>query len=270
MSSVLLIVQYIGIVLLAILAVLLVLLLLVLLVPIRYRGEFSVEDPVPHEKAPWGDLSDRASGQIVVRWFGSLVRILVAFPAEQILDVRIAWIHPDVMAYLHREPGGGNRQSGGGEPSPRVGFCDKIRRMYRKADYYRRVLRKEETTYTIERMQHILVETLRRILPERWQITGTVGLGDPAATARILEAQGILYPFTAGHMVIAPVFQQYQMDLSGSLQGRIRLLHLLTALLSAATDRRIRQTMRRLRRADQAIAAHYRNTDQAAAQPENG
>lgn len=269
MNGVLYALQFIGGALLIVLVAAMVLLLIILLVPIRYTGTFSIHDPEPHDDAAWADLQERAAGQFRLSWFGPLVKAMVCYPAEQIIDVRVAGIHMDVMSMVHKGSTGERPDGSAGDGMPRPGFYDKMKRTYRKADYYWRVLRKEETTCSIDRLRDLMISVVRRILPTYWHITGTVGLGDPAATARILEIQGMLYPFTADHIGIEPVFQQYQMDLVGSMRGRIRLIHLVTALITAAADRRIRLTVRRLKNADKSIAAHYRKTDEAARRPES-
>lgn len=258
MSSVMAVLQLIGWILLALLVIALILLLLVLLVPIRYEGQFDVQDPAPHEEAAWGALRDQASVRASCSWFGPLLRASVTWSGELTADLRIAWVHKDLLSLVSKDKGQEPRKAQDqADKAPQAGIYDKIVGVYRKADYYRRVLGKEETQYTIGRLRDILLQTLRRVLPQRWQITGTVGLGDPAATAKVLEVQGILYPVIAGHVSIAPEFEQYQMDVRGALQGRIRLVHLITALLFVAIDGKSRQTIRRFKHADQAIAAHY-------------
>lgn len=263
MSGVINVLQIIGCILLIILVILLVVLLALLLIPIRYKGELHIEDPEPHDEVVWASLGEHASGQFTCSWCGALVRAIVRYPAEQIVDLRIAWIHVDIMRMMRKPPAAESAGESGSQPQ-KVAIYDKIRGIYRKADYYLRVLRKEETGYTLGRLKEILLRTLQRILPSRWQMNGTVGLGDPAATARVLEVQGMLYPILAGHVSIDPVFLQYQMDIDGACRGAIRLLHIVTAAISAASDRRIRLTIRRIRSADKNIAAHYNKSSKAA------
>lgn len=256
MSMALLILQWIGRILLVLLVAVLAVLLLVLFVPILYEGRLRVEDPQPHDDAEWSTLQDKAAGWAVVSWLGSFVRGRIQWPEEPLLDLRIAWIHLDLQEMLsHKDKGEGDGEEDKAPDS--VSLCDKIKRILRKADYYYRVLHKEETGYTLSKLRRIILRTLRSILPRQWQVDAAIGLDDPAATARVLEVQGMLYPLIAGHVRIDPVFQSWQTDIDGYAKGRIRLIHLVAAALQIALDRRIRLTWRRVGNADQNIERHY-------------
>lgn len=252
----LVILQWIGRILLVLFLVVLVLVLLVLLVPIRYQGRFSVEDPEPHEAAEWERVLHSAEGSLRASWMGPLLRITADWQDALQLDLQVLFVHKDPRSLIpqketqDRETPSQDRT----EQSP----GDRIRALYRKVDYYKRVLQKEETGYTLSKVRRILFKTLRRILPQRWQLEGDIGLGDPAATARVLEVHGMLIPLTAGHAVIRPEFLQYRMNARGYCKGRIRLIHLVVAAVQIVTDRRIRQTIRRIRNADRNIERHYR------------
>lgn len=265
MTGVVFALQLIGWILLALLVLMIVLLLIVLFVPIRYEGRFEVRDPEPHDEAAWGELRDRSSFHLSISWLGALIKGMLTYDGELSTDLRIAWVHVDPGSAGQGSKGKRDHKETADETTQRS-VRDRLTRLYRKADYYRRILRKEETSYTLTRCRQILVRTLRRLLPQRWQIAATVGLGDPAATANVLEAHGILYPFTAGHVELTPVFQQFQMDVSGEFKGRIRLLHIVVAVLQIAMDRRIRMTIRRLRNADRNIERHYQRMAAAAAE----
>lgn len=259
------ILQWIGIVIGIVLILAAVLIVLVLFAPIRYCGQFRIEDPVPRDEADWARLKERSSCNLTCSYLGPLVKARLSWSGDLLMDLRIAWIRIDLMALLgeHKE-NPRHEDTDTEEEGQKTGIYDKIVGIYRKADYYKRVLAKEETGYTISKIWQIVRGAIARILPRQWQVMGTVGLGDPAATARILEIEGMLFPIVAGHLEITPVFMQYQMDLRGSMRGHIRLIHLLRAFLSIVIDRKVRQTMRRIRSADRNIAAHYGSADQAA------
>lgn len=270
MSGIITIVQILGWILLIALAMAAAVLLLILLVPIHYKAQLQIEDPEAHDEADWTDLKDRVSGGLICSWFGPLVRASVTYKDTPYVDVRIMWRHLDVMSMSRRNTGITKEKDRTAQDQENVpGIGARVKALYRKADYYWRVLRKEETSYSLHQLCSILHRTLRHILPVRWQMNGSIGLGDPAATARVLEIQGMLYPVLTDHTWIEPVFMQYQMDIMASAEGRIRLIHLLAAVVSAAADRRIRRTVRRLRSADSNIAAHYHQADRAMRQPEN-
>lgn len=257
MSGVLLVLSIIGGILLLLVVIMLVLLLLILFVPIRYRGQFSVDDPEPQDAAHWGQLREHSACAFVCSWFGPLIRCDVTLPGDPIADIRIAWMHINPLTRHPHQESDENPDAARGRSTDRI--YDRVIGVYRKADYYWRVLRKEETAYTFNTVRRTGVTTLRRILPRQWEMTGTIGLGDPAMTARVLEIHGVLYPLLAGHVAVEPVFLQWQMDAHLTLKGHIRLIHVVTAVMTMVMDRRIRQTIRRLRNADKAIAAHYNN-----------
>lgn len=268
MSHIVSIIWIIGWILFILLVAAAVLLLLLLFVPIRYRGQLRIEDPEPRDEAAWANLRDHSYGHLHCSWFGPMVRFHVTYPDTPHIDLWIAWKHIEVASHDRKEHEDRQRGNSSRKTAPH-GLYDRIKAFYRKADYYYRVLRKEDTAYTIARLRCILVRMLHHILPVRWRMTASVGLGDPAATARILEIQGMLFPLLVDHVLLEPVFMQYQMDVSGSFAGRIRLIHPVAAAVSVATDRRIRQTARRLRNADHNIAAHYSKIDRAMQQSEN-
>lgn len=253
--SALIILQWMGRVLLILLAIILVLLLLVLFVPIRYQVQFRIEDPEPHEAAEWERIGKSAAGTAVISWMGPLLRLHMTYPGEPMLELRVLFWHRDLMSLLPHKAQ--EEMPGQSDDKKQTPICDKIKRIWRKADYYKRVLQKEETGYTIGRLKEILFGTLRRILPQKWQLTADVGLGDPAATAKVLEVQGMLYPLIAGHVCIHPEFMQYQLNGEGSCKGGIRLVHLVIAALQVVMDRKVMLTLRRLRNADRNIEAHY-------------
>lgn len=252
----LVILQWIGRVLLILLVILLVLILLVLLVPVRYRGAFSVSDPEPHEAPEWERVLHSLQGSLCASWMGPLLRLTIDWQDELRMDLQILFLHKDPRTLIPSRQADDKEQTPSGDrPQPSPG--ERIRTLYRKVDYYKRVLQKEESGYTLDKGKRILFRTLRRVLPHRWQLVGDVGLGDPAATAKVLEVQGMLYPLLAGHVNIRPEFMQYQMNGEGYCKGRIRLVHLVIAALQMAADRKVIKTVRRIRNANRNIEAHY-------------
>lgn len=259
MSMALLILQWIGRILLVLLAIILVVLLLVLLVPIRYAGDLAVEDPSPHELAEWERVLHSARGRFRASWLGPVVQFTVEWQDALQMDLQILFLHKDPMAMMNKDEKEPESEETS-EKGPQQTLGERFRSLYRKADYYKRVLAKEDTGYTLRKGKRVLLQTLRRILPRKWQLEGDVGLGDPANTAKVLEIHGMLIPLTAGHVEIRPVFMQYQMNGTASCKGRIRLVHLVIAALQLALDRRVMRTVRRIRNADRNIEQHYRQS----------
>ena len=89
MAIFLTILKWIGIILLVVLVILLLLLLLVLFVPIRYKLRAAVNDPESHEEFPLNVLKEQSDVMAEVTWFWGILKVLVQYPGEKLLDIRI-------------------------------------------------------------------------------------------------------------------------------------------------------------------------------------
>ena len=89
MTIILTILKWIGIILLVVLVILLLLLLLVLFVPIRYKLRAAVNDPESHEEFPLNVLKEQSDVMAEVTWFWGILKVLVQYPGEKLLDIRI-------------------------------------------------------------------------------------------------------------------------------------------------------------------------------------
>ncbi len=135
---------------------------------------------------------------------------------------------------------------------------DKIVDIVRHLDYYKRVWEMEATQKTVSKMTRLLGIYLPKLLPREWLVQGTVGLSDPAQTAKIFEVIGFLYPLIADHVEITPEFMLYRFDLKGHAKGRIVPMTLLILGLRVILDRDIRRTYKRIKNANDNINRHYK------------
>ncbi len=124
---------------------------------------------------------------------------------------------------------------------------DKFARTYKKVARWMKLLEQESTQDALHRTITLLQEVLRSILPRRWSANGTVGLGDPEKSARLLEGYSVLYPVVAGHMTIIPNYMDYQLDLAGDADGHICLMALVIAFIRFWFNRDVRLVRKRIK-----------------------
>ncbi|MDO4284335.1 MAG: hypothetical protein Q4C60_03275 [Eubacteriales bacterium] len=127
-------------------------------------------------------------------------------------------------------------------------FCVKMKKICSDASYYRRVLESETFARAFQKGKRQTQKVIRQLFPRDWNLSGTVGFGDPAAAGKFMEIQGLLYPWTAGHLFVEPDFDFCVLDLSGWARGRITIFVLLKAALIFYFDGDIRKVLRRIRR----------------------
>ena len=82
---------------------------------------------------------------------------------------------------------------------------------------------------------------LVRLLPSRWKMEGTAGLGDPERTGRMLSCMAALWPFLHDHVELRPEFMEYQADIKIQMQGKIRLIRAVACALALWLDPDVRQ-----------------------------
>ena len=103
---------------------------------------------------------------------------------------------------------------------------------------------RETTRKALRRLLQVVAKLLKRYLPAEWHVNGTVGLGDPAYTGKMLEVIGISLPYTADHISITPEFSMVRCDVKGHARGKVRLIFIVFALVRAVLDRNVRSCWR--------------------------
>ena len=89
MAIFLTILKWLGIILLVILALVLLILLIVLLVPFKYKARAAVDDPDRHEEFPVSVLKEKSDVVAAVSWLFGAVKVLVTYPGNELLAVKI-------------------------------------------------------------------------------------------------------------------------------------------------------------------------------------
>ena len=224
-----------GKILLGIVLGFLVLILLILLVPIRYCVSGSLEDPNPHEQVDQEttqQLIQRSYADVRLSWLLHLVRVSYRYPECPELTVNVLfWRIPIGSKEKSSKPASSGKQKGRKkkEKKPPIQWGQILK-----------LLQQSETKCAIRVILEQGGHTLRSLLPKRWELTGTAGLGGPEGTASFMEIQALLYPFVCGHVWIEPQMEGYQFDLKGSASGRICLGHVLAALLIMLLNTEVR------------------------------
>lgn len=131
---------------------------------------------------------------------------------------------------------------------------DKIEAWEKKADrvlrnigFYLRLLDDPDTATALEKALRAVGKLGKHLVPKRWSLVGTAGLGDPAATGELLAVTSLLYPLTCGHVLLTPDFTLWRADLKLEARGRIPLVVVLAAALRILTDRDIRRLVGRIK-----------------------
>lgn len=262
MAVLLTVLKVLGIVLLVLFALLLVLMLLVLFVPFRYSFSGGIDDPEGSSRIfhldPEKDIS--LSGEI--RWLLGAFHLSADVggggqggPVR--LDLRILGRRYPLEKFLNR-PGKEKKEEKEekpGEPKEKKSIEEKIESVLKRVEkLYRRmedVLYVLQTEYGMRAREVVLQRILRMIetvLPTEWGMTGVVGLGDPARSARVFAIQGFLYPVTAGHVAVGTDYELYRYDLRGAARGGLRLFPFLYGGIRILLCRDVRRVLRRIRR----------------------
>ncbi len=130
-------------------------------------------------------------------------------------------------------------------------LCDKLKSVWKKAQeigknisYYARILDSELFAAALEKVSKQTKRILHQLLPRQWTLAGTVGTGDPGTDGKLLEIQGILYPWTAGHLYLQPEFEGCMVYLDLHAKGRITIFVLLQAAASCYFDKKIKRVIK--------------------------
>lgn len=124
----------------------------------------------------------------------------------------------------------------------------KAREIGKNISYYVRILDSELFAAAMKKVSRQTKRILHQLLPRQWTLAGTVGTGDPGTDGKLLEIQGILYPWTAGHLYLQPEFEGCMVYLDFQAKGKITIFILLQAAASCYFDKKIKRVIRLLKK----------------------
>ena len=253
MGVIFLLLKILGVLLL----IILLLLLIVLLVPIRYRWQGKIDDPAAHSEIDPEALLRSASGQACVSWLLRLIQAQVAYPSGELLSVKIFGIRLPIEKLLggKKAPEEKKEEEKPEEPKEKKPLTetlreipDKVQGILDKVDAWLFLLTDPDTQSALEKVFTSLGAMLRHYLPREWHLNGVLGLGDPAASAGVLQVCGLLYPATDGRLQLDTDFLEYRFDIDTAGRGRIRLIHILTAAVRIILDGNVRGVITKVRK----------------------
>lgn len=93
-----------------------------------------------------------------------------------------------------------------------------------------------------------LVRLLKMILPDKYKAEILLGLGDPATTAELMGAYGVLYPIMLDRVVLEPDFERKVVKVRAHVKGHITLFVVLYCVLVCYFNRDVKKVIRRFKK----------------------
>ncbi len=138
-------------------------------------------------------------------------------------------------------------------------IADRLRGMQHKTDqlkqqavYYKKIWDQPQTRQAIRVGFYELGRILKHVQPQKFEVAGIVGTGDPASVGQILAVQGMLYPWHKGNIRLEPDFEEKHIEGELHLKGRIRLGTLGICGLRILLNKNVRRLIRILRKKEEA------------------
>lgn len=263
MAVLLTVLKVLGIVFLVLLAVLIILMLCVLFVPFRYSFSGAIDDPEGSTRVfhldPKKDIS--AAGE--VRWLLGAFHFTTAVGGgdDQTglvrMDLRIFGKRVPVDQFLKRaeHEDEEEKKEETGIPGEKKSLEEKIEAVLRRVE--KLYLKMEDVLNVLhsqygERAKSVvlsrILHMIESVLPSEWGMTGVIGLGDPARSAKVFAVQGFLYPVTAGHVAVGTDYELYRYDLRGAARGAVQLFPFLYGGIRILLCKDVRRVISRIRR----------------------
>ena len=228
----------------AVVCALLALILLLLFIPIRYQGAAWIDDPEGRDAPEWSRLKDGLHAEFYFSWLFHLVRGSWHRGMGKMPEIRIFFFRLSIP---------GSRKKKGGEESGETNDQKKnsAEKGFSSAQLAKLAgLAKEKQMR--ESLRTVLKKTgkiLRMILPKKWKVEGTVGLGGPEGTSEFMEAEAILLPFVCGHVWVLPQMEGYRFDLRGGMKGKICIGQVLLAVIVLMMNRDVQELIEAVKKA---------------------
>ncbi len=252
MNVFLLILIVIGKILLAVLLLAILLILITLFVPFRYYAEGTIEDPDTHEEFALDVIRDNSLVELRISWLWKLVQVVVCYPGTKLLEVKLFGKDIDLRKILGKKKEENSEETEDHEaeskPSIWETLPEKIENGIVKADRAVRILTGSCGRRASEKVIDRLSALNTKLLPRKWSVTGTMGLGDPYRSGKLASALAIMSPFTEEHVQVAALMEEYQFDVNAEFSGRVRLFSLLRFGVPLFFDKDCRKVVRKLRR----------------------
>ncbi len=251
MTILLTILKWLGIILLILLVLVLIVLLIVLLVPFRYKVRARVDDPQSHEEFPVSALKENSDVFAQISWLLGALKVMVSYPTGELLCVKIFGKDIGIMKLLKKEDSGKQeeQQKEKDESTPdekREALIGKAEKAIRAGDYVCRVLTGRCGRRATDKIMKRVSAIIRHVLPESWQLGGTIGLSDPCMNGNLAQVSAVLRPFMDGHLNIKTQWEMYRCDLKADAAGQLRLIVPVKEAVPLIFDKDIKKVIRKL------------------------
>lgn len=254
MTILLSIVKWIGIILLILLCILLIFLLLLMLVPFRYKMHAEVDDPARHDKFPIDVLKERSGVLAEVSWLLGALKILVKYPSSEILCVKVFGKDIGIMNILQKNASEEEEKKEEEKEEDTDTAIEKVEKLAAKAekilnalDYVHRVLTGSCGRRAFGKVKERLKSIVLHVLPDHWEMSGTVGLSDPCLNGRAEGIFAILMTF-ADQLDMRTEWEKYRCDLKAELGGKLQLIVPVKEALPLLFDKDCRKVVRKLKK----------------------
>ena len=260
MAVFLTILKWVGIILLVLLALILVILLIVLLVPIKYNARAAVEDPERHEEFPVAVLREKSEVNALISWLFGAVKILVAFPGDELIAMKVFGKDIGLMDRLKKDETGEKEEEEAAEEKEEEEkeetslekrlevLAAKAEKIINAVDYVHRVLTGSCGRRAFRKVSRRLLNILDSLMPDHWKIRGNVGLNDPCLNGRFSGFTSILMPFMDEHLGIDTEWDLYRCDMEAEMDGKFRLITPLKETVPLVFDKDCRKVLKKLRK----------------------
>ena len=260
MAVFLTILKWVGIILLVLLALILVILLIVLLVPIKYNARAAVEDPERHEEFPVAVLREKSEVNALISWLFGAVKILVAFPGDELIAMKVFGKDIGLMDRLKKDETGEKEEEEASEEKEEEEkeetslekrlevLAAKAEKIINAVDYVHRVLTGSCGRRAFRKVSRRLLNILDSLMPDHWKIRGNVGLNDPCLNGRFSGFTSILMPFMDEHLGIDTEWDLYRCDMEAEMDGKFRLITPLKETVPLVFDKDCRKVLKKLRK----------------------
>ena len=250
------ILKILGIILLAVLVLALIFLIGVLFFPVHYSVSGRIDDAQGSTEPLHLDFKESVFFEGNARWFMGAFNIWASYHGQSHLELKLFGVPVPVEKFFKEKKKKAapekEKESAAEEKKPIAERIEevlqKIEKLWDRIDDALYVLSTDYAQRAKEKIWRCLLTLVNRMLPETWGLTGILGLGDPARSAKVFAVQGILYPVTAGHVAIGTEFDLYRYDLQGCARGKVRLYNILFAGIRILFDRDVRLMIGRLRK----------------------
>lgn len=93
-----------------------------------------------------------------------------------------------------------------------------------------------------------LIKIIRMILPDKYKAELLLGVGDPATTAELTGAYGMLYPIFMDNIVFEPDFQHKIVMVRADIKGHVTVFTILYSVLVCYFNKDVKKVIRRFKK----------------------